>query len=96
MGDVEIQIRRSKKTADENKNENHLSTSVQSSCTSYCNSDQEKKNIVDEERSNTNQAYWDYSESHGKSIESYFVLVISIINYLLHVYSETQVMSNFF
>ncbi len=66
MGDIEIQIRRSTKTANKyNKKESISATPVKSPSITYQNGDQEKKNTA-EEKPASNQTYWDYSVTHGK------------------------------
>jgi hypothetical protein len=59
MGDIEIQIRRSTKAAE------NLPTSLKSSALAYQNVNEEKKNTANEKPA-SNKAQWDYSISNGK------------------------------
>ena len=59
MGDIEIQIRRSTKSAES------LPTSLKSSALVYQNGKEEKKNTTNEKPA-SNQPSWDYSISNGK------------------------------
>jgi hypothetical protein len=71
MGDIEIQIRRSTKSTEAyEKKESISSTPVKISSVTYQNDDQIKKNTI-EEKPNTNQTYWDYSVSHGKTTKNH-------------------------
>ena len=64
MGDLEIQIRRSTKSAESYKRrDNAKSPSI-----TYQYGNQEQKKILDE-KPVINPPYWDYSASHGKIIE---------------------------
>lgn len=63
MGDIEIQIRRSTKST-ENQNTN-LSTAIRSSAITQQSNGLEKKNTTDEKVTKSGN-YWDYSVSYGK------------------------------